>query len=256
MERMPVLFVGHGSPMNAIEKNPFTEGWKNLSLTLPHPQAIVMVSAHWYGPGLKTSDSAKPRMVYDMYGFPNELYRIRYPAPGSPKLAERLKTLLGPSLTIDNTWGIDHGAWSVLLHLFPKADIPLVQLSVDASAPIEKLYDIGQTLNILRDEGVMIIASGNIVHNLRKVDSDFPYKGYPWAEAFDAFVKQNILTHDHAPLLRYEAAPGGTLSVPTPDHYLPLIYALGATDPTDKVTVFNDARAMGSLSMTGYLFHS
>ena len=254
MERMPVLFIGHGSPMNAIESNVFTNGWKAFAKTLPTPKAILMVSAHWYTNSLCTSDVTSPKMIYDMYGFPDELYRVNYPAKGSPELAKRLQILLGSQLSINNTWGIDHGAWSVLVHLFPKADIPLVQLSVNAHLEPLEFYDIGRKLRILRDEGILIIGSGNIVHNLGRVAWDMPTKGFPWADAFDSYIKEAILKNDHNKILDYRNASGGQPSVPTPDHYDPLLYVLGATYPEDPIHIVNDSRSMGSLSMTSYVW--
>ncbi len=253
---MPVVFIGHGSPMNAIENNVFTQGWKALAKPLPTPKGILMVSAHWFTNSLCSTNVSQPKMVYDMYGFPEELYRIQYPVQGSPELAQRLQTLLGQQLSIDNTWGLDHGAWSVLVHLFPKADIPVVQLSVNARLEPKALYAIGRALRVLRDEGILIIASGNIVHNVRMVDWDHPTTGYPWADAFDAAIQEAILKHDHERCLSYLALPGGKESVPTPDHYDPLLYVLGATDPDDTIHIYNDSRTMGSLSMTSYVWSS
>ncbi len=254
MERMPVVFIGHGSPMNAIEDNVFTQGWKALAKTLPTPKGILMVSAHWYTNSLCTTNVSEPKMIYDMYGFPEALYRVKYPVKGSPELAKRLQALLGSQLSIDNTWGLDHGAWSVLVHLFPKADIPVVQLSVHAALPPKALYEIGRTLRILREEGILIIGSGNIVHNLRRVDWEHATTGYPWADAFDHAIKEAILNFDHETCLDYAHLDGAPLAVPTPDHYDPLLYVLGATYPEEPIQIYNDTRTMGSLSMTSYVW--
>lgn len=254
MERMPVLFVGHGSPMNAIEKNQFTDQWEALGKMLPRPKAILSVSAHWYTAGSRVTDSPAPRTVYDMYGFPEELYKIVYGAPGAPEIAHRTQSLLTRPTEIDNTWGIDHGTWSVLHRVYPAADIPLFQLSVDKRAPLEAHYQLGQALRPLREEGVLIFGSGNVVHNLGRVAWDMK-GGYPWAEEFDHTVKDNILAKNHEKLFHLEQlGPAAALSVPYPDHYAPLLYILGASDAEDRVSVFNDECVLGSLSMTSFLF--
>ncbi|MCX5775100.1 MAG: 4,5-DOPA dioxygenase extradiol [Firmicutes bacterium] len=223
MVKMPVCFVGHGSPMNAIEENEFTEGWKQVANAIPTPKAILMISAHWFTRGTYTTDVKKPKMIYDMYGFPSELYQVQYPCPGAPELAKKLLDLFGDKITIDNHWGLDHGAWSVLVHMYPKHDIPVVQLSIDGTLSMKDYYELGRQLRSMRDEGILIIGSGNVVHNLRQVDWD------------------------------YQKNPAGAYAVPTPDHYAPLLYILGAASEDDRIQVFNEKRTMGSLSMTSYL---
>lgn len=253
MNIMPVLFVGHGSPMNAIEDNSYSQAWSALGQRLPRPKAILAVSAHWYVDGVRTQNALQPTTIYDMYGFPEALYQVKYPAPGAPELAERLHQLL-QDVVIDNTWGIDHGTWSVLHHMLPKADIPLCQLSVDTSKGPEAHYALGKLLAPLRKEGVLIIASGNIVHNLRRVRFDMD-GGFDWAKFFDEQIRDWIMTKDHDAVCRYrEMGDSARLSVPTPDHFNPLLYALGAAESTDTITIFNEAQIAGSLSMTSYAF--
>ena len=254
MERMPVLFVGHGSPMNAIEDNLFTRTWKSVFAGIPKPKAILSVSAHWYVPGTRVNDAAEPRMIYDMSGFPPELYAVVHPAPGAPELALEVGRMLDVKVAVDNTWGTDHGTWSVLHVMDPLAQIPVFQLSVDRNAGPAAHYALGQQLSVLRDRGVLILGSGNVVHNLRQVDFNMA-GGYDWAVSFDAAVKERILARKDAEVVAYDAFGGmGRMAVPTPDHYLPLLYVLGAADAGDRITVFNEACTLGSMSMTGYLF--
>ena len=254
MDRMPVLFAGHGSPMNAIEDNPFSERWKTLSDEIPRPKAILSVSAHWFTRGLCVCDSALPLMIYDMYGFPDALYRVRYPVRGSKAFADRTKELIGDDLLIDNSWGVDHGTWSVLCRMYPKADIPVFQLSVNASASAREHYETGKQLRALRKEGVLIFGSGNVVHNLSRVNWNMD-GGYAWAQDFDGFIKRNILAGNDENVVGYRSAgSSATHAFNLLDHYAPLLYVLGAKDEADRVTVFNDACVLGSLSMTGYLF--
>lgn len=253
-ERMPVLFVGHGSPMNAVENNKYTEKWRQLGQQLPRPQSILMVSAHWYTSGTRITDVKAPKMVYDMYGFPEELYRVQYPVPGSPELAHRVQSLLAPTpVQVDNSWGLDHGAWSVLCRMFPQADIPVVQLSVDGSAPADAHFQIGRTLATLRDEGVLILGSGNVVHNLARIDWNLD-GGFPWAEEFDAYICESIEQKRYRDAVDYhKAGQSAKMAVSYPDHFFPLLYVLGAASQQDRLTVFNRDCQMGSLSMTGYL---
>ncbi len=251
--RMPALFIGHGSPMNAIEDNDFTRGWREIARRLPRPEAILTISAHWYTEGTFTSDTQRPRTIHDMYGFPKALYAVQYHAPGSPALARRALALC-PQAEVNNGWGIDHGTWSVLVHMFPRADIPVVQLSVDARLDAQAHYALGQALRPLRDEGVLILGSGNVVHNLRLIDWNTA-GGFGWADEFDGIIRQRIESGQWDKAVDYRSA--GTCAVQafvTPDHYDPLLYALGAADSADTVTVFNEARVLGSLSMTSYLF--
>jgi 4,5-DOPA dioxygenase extradiol len=255
--RMPVLFVGHGSPMNAIENNTYTEKWQQLGQQLPRPQAILMISAHWYTRGTRITDAKAPQMVYDMYGFPKKLYRVQYPAPGLPELANRVRSLLAPApVQVDNSWGLDHGAWSVLCHMFPQADIPVVQLSVDLSAPADSHFQTGRMLAPLRDEGILIIGSGNVVHNLSRVAPNLD-GGFPWAEEFDAYICESIEQKRYRDAVDYhKAGEAAKAAVPYPDHFFPLLYVLGAASQLDRLTVFNRSCQMGSLSMTGYLLES
>lgn len=254
MKQMPVLFVGHGSPMNAIENNEFTKSWESLGEKLPTPKAILVLSAHWYTRGSYITDVAAPKMVYDMYGFPDALYRVTYDVPGAPELAQQTKELLGDIVDIDNSWGLDHGAWSVLCRMYPKADIPVCQLSVDAQSSPEQQFAIGQRLKELRSQGVLILGSGNVVHNLGRVAFSME-NGYPWADEFDHYIKENIQKKNFDAVIQYQnAGNSARLAVPITDHYFPLLGVLGAANPEDTVTVLNDACVLGSLSMTSYLF--
>lgn len=252
--RMPVIFVGHGSPMNAIEDNSFTETWKAIGKRLPKPRAILAISAHWYTEGTRTSDAIEPRTIYDMYGFPPELYALKYPAQGSPELTERIKEILGDLVNVDNSWGIDHGTWSVLCRMFPEADVPVVQLSINYKATPDAHFKLGETLEKLRDEGILILGSGNIVHNLGLINWQMP-NGYPWAHEFDDYVKANIERRTFENVIYYERAGDcHKKSFYTLEHYLPLLYVLGCVDGDDEIEIFNDACLMGSMSMTSYLF--
>lgn len=253
--KMPVLFVGHGSPMNAIEDNTFTSVWREIGKKLPKPKAILAISAHWYTDGTLTNDAEQPEMIYDMYGFPDTLYALKYPAKGSKTLAEDVVKLLGPDVRVDNNWGIDHGTWSVLVKMFPEADIPVVQLSINHIAPAQAHFDLGLKLRTLRDQGVLILASGNIVHNLALINWDMP-AGYPWAHEFDDYIKKHILDRNYQAAIDYRAAGAcSEKAFYTPDHYYPLLYALGAASDEDAIEVFNDCCLMGAMSMTGYLFN-
>lgn len=253
---MPALFVGHGSPMNAIETNVFSDTWIALGEGLPKPEAILSISAHWFTPGTRINDASEPKLIYDMYGFPEALYRILYPAPGSPHFARRAQTLLKGRAKIDRNWGLDHGTWSVLRRIFPNADIPVFQLSVDALAAPEAHYSIGESLRSLRDEGVLIFGSGNVVHNLALVDWRHS-GGFDWARAFDESIKHSVLTHRFEDAVAYSSAgESARLAVPTLDHFAPLLSVLGASDGSDTLQIFNEACVFGSLSMTGYLFES
>lgn len=251
--RMPVLFIGHGSPMNAIEDNKFSRSWTVLGKTLGKPKAILSVSAHWFTRGTKVNDSPTPAMIYDMYGFPDELYALKYPAPGSPELAYRARNLIGDFVTIDNNWGIDHGSWSVLHRMFPEADIPVVQLSVNALLSPAEHYQIGQKLRALRNEGVLILGSGNVVHNLSRVDWRMN-DGQPWAQEFDQYIHRAVTSGRHQDVIDYASVgESAHLSVPSIDHYAPLLYVLGASDADDEVRVINADCTLGSMSMTSYV---
>lgn len=253
-ERMPALFIGHGSPMNAIDDNEYSNTWARIATQIKKPQAILSVSAHWFTKGTKITDAIKPKVVYDMYGFPESLYRVVYQPDGCPQLAHETMSLISNTVEIDNQWGIDHGTWSVLCRMYPKADIPVFQLSVDAEASAEAHFKIGQELISLRNKGVMIFGSGNVVHNLSKVNWAME-GGYPWALEFDEYIKDSILTGQYEDVLNYsKAGQSAGLSFHTPDHFFPLLYVLGASDESDQLTVFNNSCTLGSLSMTCYLF--
>jgi len=259
---MPVLFVGHGSPMNAIEDNEFSRMWREIGRHLPRPQAILCVSAHWETWGALVTSAAAPRTIHDFGGFPRPLYEARYPAPGSPWLAQEVQLLAGASAVgLDDEWGLDHGCWSVLKQMFPAADIPVVQLSLDATLTPHDHYALAGTLAPLRQRGVLILGSGNIVHNLRRVvfvgndlsDLNRPF-GLDWALEANALFKTLIDQGRHQELADYASlGPAVQLAVPTPEHYLPLLYALALKRPDDAVTYFNDQPVAGSLTMTSLI---
>jgi 4,5-DOPA dioxygenase extradiol len=253
-KRMPALFIGHGSPMNAIEDNKYSKSWEEIGKHIVKPEAILSVSAHWFTKGTKITDAPQPKVVYDMYGFPDDLYRVNYQPNGSPELAHKTMSLISSEVKIDNSWGIDHGTWSVLCRMYPKADIPVFQLSVDAGASAENHIKIGRELASLRDQGVMIFGSGNVVHNLSRVNWEMD-DGYSWALEFDEYIKDKIISGQYDSVLDYsKAGPSATLAFSTPDHFNPLLYVLGASNKSDKLTVFNDSCTLGALSMTCYLF--
>lgn len=253
--RMPMIFAGHGSPMSAIENNSFTAAWEKLGKELPRPKAILSISAHWVSKGLKVQTVPQPRQVYDMYGFPPALYDVIYPVQGSSELTKAvLNSIQSSAVTPDDSWGIDHGTWAVLCRMYPGADIPVVQLSIDVSKTPAELYQIGRELQHLREQGVLLFASGDVVHNLRRIDwnrSD----GFDWADDFDIYIYDNILSRNDEAIINYTAfGEAALLACPTPEHFYPLLYVLGAASPQDSLSVFNDARTMGSLSMTGYVW--
>ncbi len=254
MKKMPVLFVGHGSPMNAIENNEYTKAWETLGGRIPKPEAILSVSAHWFTDGTRVSDAKNPKTIYDMYGFPQELYKIVYAAKGSPELAQETKRLIGDKISIDNSWGLDHGTWSVLHRVYPAADIPVFQLSVDKNASPQEHYDIGRKIKGLRERGVLVFGSGNIVHNLSRLDWQ-PDSCYDWARDFDGYIKSSILDRKFDNVIHFEnAGKSAVMAFNTLDHYAPLLYVLGASEENDKITVLNDSCTMGAISMTSYLF--
>jgi 4,5-DOPA dioxygenase extradiol len=251
---MPALFVGHGSPINAIEDNAYTRSWERIAREIPRPQAILSISAHWYTQGSRVTDEAHPKMIYDMTGFPDALYEVKYPAPGAPDLAHITQKLMSRDVSIDNTWGYDHGTWAVLCKMYPKADIPLYQLSVDRNAAGQAHYQMGRELRSLREKGVLILASGNVVHNLSKINWGMT-GGFPWADDFDKYIKDKIIQRQLQDIIDYlKAGSSAKLAFYTPDHFYPLLYVLGAMDEKDEITIYNDSRTMGSLSMTSYLF--
>ena len=250
MSRMPVLFLGHGSPMNAIEDNAWSRGWRAAGERLPRPDAILMISAHWETRGLAVTAAERPETIHDFFGFPQALFDAHYPAPGSPKLARRTAELLAPEpVRLDPERGLDHGAWSVLGPMYPHADIPVVQLSLDRTRTAQQHYDLGRRLRPLRDEGVMIIGSGDIVHNLRAADFRRP-ESPAWADRFNTAAKRLIEQGDHQPLIDYaQLGEDAAQSINSEEHYLPLLYALGAQEPGERVDFFNDD-VFAAISMT------
>lgn len=254
-ERMPVLFLGHGSPMNAIEENEFVAGFRNTAKTLPKPAAIICISAHWFTNGTKVTAMELPQTIHDFGGFPQALFDVQYPAKGNPRLAEATKLLLEPTIVaLDEKWGLDHGAWSVLRHLYPNADIPVIQLSIDYTKPPQYHFELAQKLNKLRNKGILIVGSGNIVHNLRLVDFHNFHKddyGFDWAIEARSVINNCLLAGDFQSLIDYEKQSSALkLAIPSPDHYLPLIYTLGLKQKNENLSLFNDKLLAGSLSMT------
>ena len=254
-EKMPVLFLGHGSPMNAIEENIFVQGFRNISKEIPKPNAIICISAHWFTKGTFVTAMDMPKTIHDFYGFPKKLFDVQYPAKGNPELAKETADLLAPVLVEeDHNWGLDHGAWSVLRHLYPDADIPVIQLSIDYTKPPQYHFDLAKKLSKLREKGILIIGSGNIVHNLRLIDwKNIDTVGAGWDLAIEAREKTNnwILDGDFQKLIDYQKQ--GTFlqyAVPTPDHFLPMIYSLGLKEKSEELSLFNDSLIGGSLSMT------
>ncbi len=258
-ERMPVLFLGHGSPMNAIEENQFVKGFRRVGREIQKPKAILCISAHWETNGTFVTGMENPRTIHDFGGFPQELFNVQYPAPGSPELARETKQMVQKAqIELDDTWGLDHGAWSVIKHLYPNADIPVVQMSLDYRKPAQYHFELAQELQMLRHKGILIVGSGNMVHNLRMVAWD-KLKGEPYA--FDWAIEANekmkgfILDEDFQSLVDYhKQGRAFELAIPTVEHYLPLIYALALKDKEDSVTLFNDQPVGGSLSMTSVKF--
>jgi 4,5-DOPA dioxygenase extradiol len=250
---MPVVFVGHGSPMNAIENNEFSRAWTEIGKALPRPKAILCVSAHWETKGTQVTAMEKPRTIYDFYGFPPELYAKTYPAPGFPEFTPRLRDLAGvDEITPDMSWGLDHGTWSVLARLFPNADVPVVQLSLDLVKNAQEHYDLGYHLQPLRDEGILIIGSGNIVHNLRMVV--FEDTAYDWAIEFDGKIKQWILDDNHEPIIHYDKqGREAALAINSAEHYKPLLYTLGVKEAGEPLSFFADKVWGGSLSMRSFM---
>ena len=250
MSRMPALFIGHGSPMNALESNRHTEAWRALGASLPEkPRAVLCVSAHWLTEGLAVTAMPWPRTIHDFGGFPRALFEMQYPAPGDPALAARIAEALAPlPVELDQSWGLDHGAWSVLVHLFPQADVPVLQLSLDAGQPESFHLGLGQRLGALRDEGVLILGTGNVVHNLRTLD--WSGGAYDWAVRFNDWARGRILAGDHAALCDWRAhGADAARAIPTAEHYWPLLPVLGARRADEKVQVVTDGIELGSISM-------
>ena len=254
MPKMPALFIGHGSPMNTLETNGYTEAWQAFGKHLPRPRAVLVVSAHWYFGATAVTAMPTPRTIHDFYGFPQALFEFQYPAAGDPELAQEIVEVVKPQwVGLDrDQWGLDHGTWSVLAHMYPEAEIPVVQLSINALQPLDYHIKLGRRLAPLRERGVMIIASGNVVHNLRRLEWNEPSLGFDWAERFDDAVLSQ-LTRDPGEILKVQGHPDYALAVPTPDHFAPLLYIAGLAS-ADGLTLEPLVRgyAMGSISMTCY----
>jgi len=249
---LPAIFFGHGNPMNAIANNGYTEAWRRMGQKVPKPKAILSISAHWFVPDTGVTISTAPKTIHDFGGFPPELYQVQYPAPGDAELARRVQKLLSPlEVMLDNSWGLDHGTWSVLRHVYPEADIPVVQLSIDETKPSASHFEIGKKLALLRDEGVLIVGSGNLVHNLHTYAwGRHPRDPYDWAVRFEKAAKEMILGGDLKPLINYETlGTDAALSIPTPDHYLPLLYVLAAGQQGELIRFPVEGVDGGSISM-------
>lgn len=252
--RMPAVFVGHGSPMNGIEDNIFTLGWVSMAAKLPRPTAILAISAHWLTEGTFVHMAEKPKTIHDFWGFPKELYDLEYPCLGAPLYAQATKSALTDGASEDLDWGIDHGTWIVLHRMYPKADIPVFQMSIDISKPSQFHYELGKQLSALREKGVLIMGSGNIVHNLPRIDFNENAKVFDWAEEFDDIARKLIEKGDHEPLINYEKLGSAAgLSVPTPDHYWPLLYTLGLTQAGEEASFPVHGLTHGSISMRSVL---
>ncbi|MEY4332462.1 MAG: hypothetical protein RLZZ196_1200 [Bacteroidota bacterium] len=252
---MPVLFVGHGSPMNGIEDNEFSKRWTSIAKEIPTPTAVLVISAHWFTKGTSITAMDFPKTIHDFGGFPEALYQVQYPAPGNPVLAKETASLIHSThVELDHDWGLDHGTWTIVRHMYPEANIPVLQLSIDYSKPPSFHYELAKELFALRKKGVLIIGSGNMVHNLRMVAWDKlngPAYGYDWALNMNQTFKDLILHKDHQPLIHYDQlGREAMLAIPTPEHYLPLLYTLGLQDKNDPIAFFNDQPVGGSLTMT------
>lgn len=255
---MPVLFLGHGNPMNGIEENEFVAGFREIGRKIPKPKAVLCISAHWETKGTYVTAMDKPKTIHDFFGFPDELYKVQYPAPGKPDLAKEIagfitKTVIG----LDYEWGFDHGCWVVLKRIFPNADVPVVQMSLDYSKPAQFHYDLAKELSILRQRGILIVGSGNMVHNLGMLDWDNPNSvnfGYDWALEASEKIKKFIINNEHKHLINYRSQGRAfDLAIPTPEHYLPLLYALAIKREKEKISFFNDKPVAGSLTMTSLM---
>lgn len=258
-KKMPVLFIGHGSPMNAIEDNEFNQRWRQMAKNIPHPTAVLIVSAHWLTRGTRVTAMSLPKTIHDFGGFPQALFDVQYPAPGKPDLAKETASLItSTEVTLDHDWGLDHGAWSVAKQMFPEADIPILQLSIDYHKPPQFHYNLAKELAALRKKGILIIGSGNMVHNLgmmripggsmMNINTEY---GFDWAHEINDLLKKKIASKEHKNVIDYlNLHPQMKLAVPTPDHYYPLLYSLGLQDDKDEAMIFNDKAIAGSLTMT------
>jgi 4,5-DOPA dioxygenase extradiol len=255
--RQPAVFIGHGSPMYALEPNRHTDAWAALGKRLHKPDAILLISAHWLTRGVWLTAMPQPKTIHDFGGFPEALFQIQYPAPGSPALAQRVQSLLKQSVVLEeHEWGIDHGAWSVLRYLYPNADVPVVQLSLDGSLSAEEHYTLAKQLAPLRDDNILILGSGNIVHNLRLIDWGADAVPLPWATEFNQFFMSQILANQHSHLLDWQGAgDAARLSIPTPEHYWPALYPLALQGTGEQVEVITNGIEMASISMLSFLIH-
>jgi 4,5-DOPA dioxygenase extradiol len=255
-DKMPVLFVGHGNPMLAITKNKYTRAWEDVGSRLPVPEAVLCISAHWLTKGTYVTMMDKPKTIHDFYGFPDELFQVDYPADGAKEFArETIEDVKSVNIQEDYEWGLDHGAWSVLLNMYPEANIPVYQMSIDYTKPAEYHFELGKSLSFLRSRGVLILASGNVVHNLRRVKWEENARPFDWAIEFDGIVKKNIEEDNPNVLVEYEKlGESAKLSIPSNDHYLPLMYTLALRAKDDTFEFFNDTIDMGSMSMRSVIF--
>ncbi|MFZ2323847.1 MAG: 4,5-DOPA dioxygenase extradiol [Ignavibacteriaceae bacterium] len=253
--KMPIMFVGHGSPMNAIEDNEFTKEWVRIGKNLVKPSAIVSISAHWFTKGTFVTSMENPETIHDFYGFPKELFDVEYPAKGNPALANQTKEIIhNAEVILDKEWGLDHGTWSVLRRMYPEADIPIIQLSIDYTKDAHWHFELAKELEVLRNKGVLILGSGNIVHNLRLVNWKNPDEKYDWAEDMNSKFKENILSNEFSKLINYnDFGSEAKLAIPTPDHYFPMLYILGLKQKNEEVLFFNDKTVLGSVSMTSFM---
>lgn len=251
IKTMPALFVAHGAPTFAFEDNVYTRTWKELGKTLPKPKAILSISAHWLTKGTQVTGQKAPPTIHDFYNFPKEYYNVQYPCKGNPELAADIaETLKGFSVTVSEDWGLDHGTWTYLLHMYPNADIPVLQLSIDETQPAQHHYDLGKALGYLRKKGVLVLGGGVLVHNLRAIDFHNPDNVFDWARNAHEIFKKCILSGDHKALIDYKSLGKDVqMAIPTPDHYAPLLYILGMQETTDKVSLFCDSISNGSMSM-------
>lgn len=253
--RMPAVFIGHGSPMNTLEVNRYTSAWRDLGTKLPRPRAVLAISAHWFIQSTAVTAMAQPRVIHDFYGFPRELFEFDYPAPGAPDVAEEIVDVVKPAYVgLERaSWGLDHGTWSVLAHVFPDASVPVLQLSLHGGASFDYHFDLGRRLAPLRERGIFIVGSGNVVHNLRRMNPALGDTAYDWGERFDAEVK-TMMTSDPSRLPSVASHRDYALSVPTPEHFLPLVYLAGLCDAAgEPARAFVEGGSMGSITMTGYL---
>ena len=250
--RMPAIFFGHGNPMNALAQNAWAQGWSRIGASIPKPKAILCISAHWYMPGTAVTAQPRPRTIHDFGGFPRALFEVQYQAPGSTELAQRVRDMLAPTeVALDDAWGLDHGTWSVLVHVYPSADIPVVQLSIDETQPAERHFNLARRLTPLRDQGVLVMGSGNLVHNLHAYGwGKREIAPYDWALRFEQLARSTIEAGEFTPLIEYEKlGRDAMLSAPTPDHYLPLLYVLAQYQPGESVSFPVEGFDGGSISM-------